>query len=536
MRTALECRTAVELFELGVAEFPESPAIFYFESEISQRELLRDVTALAWALQAKCGVNPGDRVAIMMQNIPPMVITYWAAWLIGAIVTPVNVMSRPRELLHQLNDSGSVVLVCQEAFFETVAGIRAGAPLVHIVTVSELDYLDDVPPSLRHVERITCPDAFDFTTLMRDYEGEAVNRAAPSATSPALIMYTSGTTGLPKGAVVTHGGFVYNAVVWKEWYHLDASDVVVAAAPLFHITGLMGSLAASRAAKAPLILAYRFDAGELLRLIERWRGTWIVASLTAFIAMLEHPDLPVRDLTSLGKAASGGAPVSSAVVDRFEAATGIYVHNAYGLTETASAILLVPLGTRSPASEEDGSLAVGVPVFGAAARIVPLEDGDEVSDDGVGELWLRGPTVTPGYWENPSATSDAMRDGWFRTGDVAKRDIEGWIWIVDRVKDMIISSGYKVWPREVEDVLYAHPAVLEAGVVGVADAYRGERVEAFVVLRRGFEALDIDDLEAHCRENLAAYKIPREFHLMEELPKTASGKTLRRELRGRVSE
>lgn len=521
----------VDLCEQASIDTPERPSMFYFDTEISHREASSAAHALGRALHEECGISSGTRVALMMQNIPQMVISLHAVWLLGAIVTPVNVMSKPSELKHQLNDSGATAIICQESFYDVVRSIFVDTEIKHIITVSELDYLDDIPVVLSTSRRWECPTALRYMDLIEAYWNSVCLPASRDLSSPALLTYTSGTTGTPKGAINTHGAIAYSAGVWKRWYDLGPNDVAVAAAPLFHITGFMGHFAASRAAMAPLLLGFRFDAGEILRLIERWRGSWIVAPLTAYIALLEHPDLKKRDLTSLTKVASGGAPVSPSVVARFEDSTGLYIHNAYGMTETTSATILVPLGKRAPTGA-DGALSIGVPVPGADVRIANFEDGSDAAPGEAGELLIRGPMVVPGYWHNETETKKAIQDGWLHTGDVAVRDAAGWHWIVDRLKDVIISSGFKVWPREVEDALYQHPAVAEAAVVGMPDRYRGERVEAFVVLKHSCET-NVAELTTHCRATLSNYKVPRGVHIVSELPKTATGKILRRELRAR---
>jgi long-chain acyl-CoA synthetase len=306
-------------------------------------------------------------------------------------------------------------------------------------------------------------------------------------------------------------------------------------APLFHITGLVCHMATARMSMTPLLLLYRFEAGEILRLIEHWRGSYIIGPLTAFIAMLEHADFGARDLSSLTKVASGGAPVYPAVVERWENATGVYMHNTYGLTETAAPSHLVPAGARSPLDAESGALSVGVPVPGTLSKIVSVDGGGEVAPGETGEIWTKGPAVTPGYWGRPEDSARAVSDGWLRTGDVGKQDAEGWFYLIDRIKDMINVSGYKVWPREVEDALYRHPAVQEASVVGVPDDYRGETVRAYVALKPGAHATP-EELIVHCRANLAVYKAPRQVVFVEEIPKTLTGKALRRELRERARE
>src|SRR2546428_128468 len=272
---------------------------------------------------------------------------------------------------------------------------------------------------------------------------------------------------------------------------------------------------------------------EALRLTERWRATFTVGAITVFIAMANHPDGARRNLTSLRKVYSGGAPVSPAVVHRFREVTGAYIHNIYGMTETTSPSHAVPLGVEAPVDPTTGALAVGVPVPGAEARIVDLGSGTrEMGPEEVGEIVIRGPMVVAGYWGKPEETANAIRQGWLHTGDVGKRDASGWFYLVDRKKDLIVASGYKVWPREVEDVLYEHPAVREAAVRRISDPYRGETVKAFVALKGGWEGtVTATDLIGFCRERLAAYKYPREVEIVDEVPKTPSGKFLRRALR-----
>lgn len=526
---------ALRLFEEGDRVSPDSPAFHYFDATITHGEGARVAHGFAAALQQELGVAPGHRVALMMQNIPQMPMAVHATWLAGGVVTPVNVMNQSRELKHQLRDCGAEVLVCHESMVPVAESVRATTPLRHVVTVNELDYLTAPPPILAGVRRQAHPGTIAFHDLVTAHDGERVAVRPPAPESAALLTYTSGTTGLPKGAVNSHRAVAHNAEVWRAWYRLHPGDVTVALAPLFHITGLMGHMMAARASGSPMVLACRFDAGEMLRLIQRWRGTWAVGSLTAFIALMQHPDFGKTDLSSLTKVASGGAPVAPAVVQRFEAATGAYVHNAYGMTETTSTALLVPFGSRAPVDEDAGALSVGVPVAGAETRIVDLDTGVDVPHGLPGELLIRGPMVASGYWGRPGDTKAAMGDGWLRTGDVAVRDGDGWHWIIDRVKDVIIVSGYKVWPREVEDVLYEHPAVAEASVVGGTDAYKGERVIAHVVLRGGTHA-SAQDITRHCRANLAAYKAPSAVEFHEVLPKTLTGKILRRELRAASGE
>jgi long-chain acyl-CoA synthetase len=293
--------------------------------------------------------------------------------------------------------------------------------------------------------------------------------------------------------------------------------LALAIAPLFHITGLIGHLAVGMLTGMPLALAYRFDAGEALRLAERHGATYTVAAITAFNALLRHDG---GDLPRLRKVYSGGAPIAPALADAFEQRFGAYIHNIYGLTETTSPSHCVPASRRAPVDPATGALSIGVPVFDTDSRIVG-DDGRELGPGEVGEILTRGPQVVPGYWG-----LDTFEE--LATGDVGFMDADGWFYLVDRKKDQINASGFKVWPREVEDALYEHPAVAEVAVVGVPDEYRGETVKAFVVLARDATA---DELTAFARERLAPYKIPREIAFTAELPKTSTGKILRRALR-----
>jgi long-chain acyl-CoA synthetase len=523
-------RDGVELFERGAAERPDDPAILYFDTAISHRDAAAHAHAFAAALRDDLGLRPGDRVALMLQNVPQMTFAIHAVWLLGGIVTTVNPMSKRRELLHQFTDAGVRVVVCLESLHDVVASARDETPVEHIVTASELDFLDETPAVLATATRRETPGAWSFAEMVQAHAGERVEPLRRRRDDPAFLTYTSGTTGVPKAAINSHVAIAHNAETMTRWYDLTPRDVVVAMAPLFHITGLVCHLATAKRSGAPLLLLHRFEPGEILRLIERWRGTFIIGPLTAFIAMLEHPDFPERDLASLTKVASGGAPVYPSVVERWEQATGVYLHNTYGLTETAAPSHLVPFGRRAPTDPDSGALSVGVPTPGTSSKIVDPDSGDELVPGEVGEILTRGPQVTRGYWQRPDETAAAIEDGWLHTGDVGKRTEDGWFFIVDRIKDMINASGYKVWPRDVEDVLYQHPAVLEACVVGVPDDYRGESVRAYVALRDGAHVTPGELIE-HCRSLMAVYKAPREVVLIDTIPKTQTGKALRRELR-----
>jgi long-chain acyl-CoA synthetase len=526
----LEHASALAMFDRAVQRAGDRPAIRYFDAELTWADVDRLAGALAVGLR-ELGIEPGDRVAVYLQNVPQFLIAMVATWKAGAIMVSVNPMYKARELEEILGDSGAKGLVALESLYgDVAAGVVGGTDVCAIVTTSPLDFVDGEPPAaLAGIDRARHDGTHDLLELARAHEGEQPEPVELGPDDVAYLTYTSGTTGPPKGAMNTHRNVVFNAQVYRDWIRLGKDDSVFAAAPLFHITGLIGHAAIAMLVPIPLVLFHRFEPGLALEQAERQRPTFTIAAITAFIAMLNHKDGESRDLSSLGKVYSGGAPIPAATVEAFEERFGPYIHNIYGLTETTSPSHAVPLDRRAPVDESSGALSVGVPVFNTVVRIVG-EDGEELPPGEIGEFVTSGPQVVPGYWEKPEETENALPGGALKTGDVGFMDEDGWFYLVDRKKDQINASGYKVWPREVEDVLYGHPAVREAAVVGVPDEYRGETVKAFVSLKEGASA-DADELIAFCKERMAAYKYPRQVEVIDEIPKTATGKILRRELR-----
>lgn len=490
----------------AAAERPDAVAVQDWErGAITYSELAADAEALSWAL-AERGLGPGLRLAVMLQNVAEYLSLQWAAWRLGAILVPLNPMWKAREIAYHLRDSGASGVV-----HGTEARAEVEAALAEVRTGFRLD-------------------GEAVRTLVRECRGRSAKPVRVRPEDPAYLTYTSGTTGDPKGAINTHGNVAYSATMYCTWMALGPEDVNLAAAPLCHITGLIAGMAVSILARMPLVLIGRFDAARAVEAMEHHRVSFTVAALTAYLALLDQPGLASRRLGGLCKAYSGGAPVSPAVVERFEAATGAYIHPVYGLTETTSPSHATPLGTRSPVDAETAALACGLPLPSTHCRVVDVVSREEVPPGEVGELAIRGPMVVPGYWGRPEATEHTFPDGWLHTGDVGKMDSQGWFYVVDRVKDMINAAGYKVWPREVEDVLYQHPAVREAAVVGVPDSYRGETVKAYVALR---EPVAEQELIGFCKARMAAYKYPRLVEVVDEVPKTTTGKFLRRALRSR---
>lgn len=528
----LPTQTAIDQFRATALSYPDQPAVYYFETPWRFGDLDRLSNSLAVALQQR-GLLPGQRVALVLQNMPQFWLAQLAVWKAGGIVVPLNPMFKARELEYYLHDSGAVALIALTSYCQPdVRQVVAQSQVHTLITTHDLDMLGagPRPASLRDIETATPPDTLDLLELCAAYPDAADPHVPLTPDDIAYLVYTSGTTGPSKGAMNSHRNVAFNAEVYRVWMDLGPGDVIVGMAPLFHITGLIAHLALAGLTGRPLILAYRFDAGEWLRLIERWRGTFTCAAITAFNALMNHPDIQRRDLSSFRKAYSGGAPVAPALVQQFETLTGAYIYNIYGLTETTSPSHATPLGRRAPVDPDTGALSVGVPIPNTVVRVVDVETGQPVPPRSLGEFVTYGPGVVSGYWQKPEASRQTIRDGWLYTGDIGRMDEQGWFYLVDRKKDMIIASGFKVWPREVEDILYQHPAVREAAVVGAPDPYRGETVKAYVSLKPG-ASLTPDALIQFCRDRLAAYKYPRQVEIVAEIPKTATGKILRRAFR-----
>ena len=352
-----------------------------------------------------------------------------------------------------------------------------------------------------------------------------------AADDTAFLTYTSGTTGPPKGAMNTHANVRFNGQAYREWCSLRLGRRA-RRRPAFHITGLIAHIATSLLIAAPLVLFHRFEPSLGIDVIKEHQPTFTVGSITVFIALMNAPNAEPDALKSLGKIWSGGAPDPPSTVKAFSSAFGQYIHNIYGLTETTSPSHGVQYGVEAPVDEASGALSVGAPIYNTVVQILD-DEGKELPPGEVGEIVTeQGPQVVAGYWNKPEETQNAIPGGSLHTGDVGYMDAQGWFYIVDRKKDQINAGGYKVWPREVEDVLYEHEAVREAAVVGVPDEYRGETVKAFVSLRPG-KTVTEEELIAFAKGRLAAYKYPRQIEFLDEVPKTVTGKLLRRELRGR---
>jgi long-chain acyl-CoA synthetase len=532
----IEYPSALAMFRASVERAPDTVAIRYFDGSLTLREVDEQTDALAAGLLAR-GFAPGDRLAVYLQNVPQFVLGMVAAWKAGGIMVSVNPMNRARELTYLLNDSGATMLLCHDDLYEQVAReVVPGSAVRTVLTTSALEYQTRADPRLfAGLERTRPEGTEDLSEVIAAHRAEVPPPVSPTLDDVAFLTYTSGTTGVPKGAMNTHRNVVFTAQVYRDWVGVGgpAGDVVLGVAPLFHITGLIGHIAVSMLAPATLVLAYRFHPEVMLDTIREHRPTFTIGAITVFIALLNTPGMAREDFESFLRVYSGGAPIAPSVLEQFEKATGHYIYQGYGLTETTSPSHCGPPGVEAPVDPASGALSVGLPVFNTVVRIVD-DEGKDLPVGQIGELLTAGPQVVAGYWGKPEETARSLPGGALHTGDVGFMDEQGWFYLVDRKKDMINAAGYKVWPREVEDVLYGHPAVREAAVVGVPDSYRGETVRAYVSLKPGASATP-EELITFCKERMAAYKYPRQLELVDELPKTVTGKILRRELRDQAA-
>lgn len=522
--------TILAAFLSAVKEKPSATAIHYYDGALTYLQLDDASDKLAKSL-LNSGFGVGDRLGLCLQNNPAFVIGMLAAWKAGGAVVALSPMYKARELRHLLCDSGVRAILCLDDIYnDVIKPVLENNDLdISLVVIASASDYKAVIDDRVEASAWQCSKTPKTETLQNIVSSEAEDAflplRAPSADDLALLVYTSGATGKPKGAMLTHGNLRFAAQAYQEWVGLTPDDLILGIAPLFHVTGIVGHVALSLITACPLILMHRFTPEVVIETIREKRPTFTIGAITAFMSLMQVRGANRSDFTSFRAVYTGGAPVSPATAQSFEDFSGIYLYNAFGMTETCSPTHLVPLGSRAPVDEATGAISIGVPIFNTCVRVID-DEGRVAKPGDLGEIVDCGPQVMKGYWQQPQATTEAVRDGWLCTGDVGFMDEQGWFYLLDRKKDMIVVSGYKVWPREVEDVLYSHPAVREAVVIGIADEYCGEVVKAVVSLQPGANP-SVEDLILFCKDNLAAYKYPRVLEVVHDLPKSASGKLLR---------
>jgi len=520
-------------FAAAVRAAPGAAAIRYFGTTLSWSELDHASDAVAALLVAR-GFAPGDRLALCLQNDPAFVIGLLGAWKAGGVAALVSPMSKQRELEFAVADYAPTALLALDDLYEEVIRAvlaRPGNTVHTVITASPLDGQPQPDGRLFDGAVARRPgDTLDLGALVASYAGSPPALVPPRPDEVAVLAPSSGTTGAPKAAMLTHGSLAHNAQTYRDWTGLRPGEPILATAPLFHVTGLVGAVLLAFVLRSPLVLTHRFHPGVVLDAVRAHRPAFTVAAVTAYIALADEPGTGPADLASLRLRLCGGSPLPPEVADRIEAELGGYLHNVYGQTESSSPTHMVPPGLRAPVHPDTGVLSVGLPVFDTAVTV--LDEGRPVPVGEIGELMTSGPQIAPGYWRRPAETAEVFTAAGMRTGDVGLMDPDGWFYVVDRSTDLINAAGYKVWPHEVEQVLTQHPAVREAAVVAIADDYRGQSTRAYVALQPGTGATEVELIE-YCRRQMAAYKYPREVEIVTALPRTATGKLMRRALRGR---
>ncbi|MBB3112661.1 long-chain acyl-CoA synthetase [Paenibacillus phyllosphaerae] len=534
-----------DLLQHSATVFPDHGALEFFGKTTTYRELQRAATAMAAALQAS-GIGKGDRVAVMLPNCPQTVIAYFGALMAGAVVVMTNPLYVERELAHQLKDSGACAIILLDVLYPRLAKVRGEVPeegplpqLKRVIVTSIQDALPfpkNILYPLKQTGAMKPPKIaygqnglVSYKRFMRSGKTFAQVDVEPSS-DLALLQYTGGTTGQAKGVMLTHRNLIANTKQNAAWCNRlqDGKERFLAALPLFHVFGLTVLMNQAVLRGGLLLLLPRFVPDMVLESIRKHRPTVFPGAPTMYVAIMNAPNAHKYDLSSIQACVSGAAPLPLEVQQRFEELTGGKLIEGYGLTEASPVTHANPLWGRRKTG------TIGLPLPGTDAKVVDRQTGETLPSGEVGELLVRGPQVMAGYWERPEATAEVLRDGWLQTGDLATMDEEGYFVIVGRQKDVIIAGGFNIYPREIEEVLYEHPAVREAAVIGVHDPYRGETVKAFIVLAQGRQ-VSAAQLDLWCRERLAAFKVPHAYEYRDELPMSMIGKVLHRKLKEETS-
>jgi long-chain acyl-CoA synthetase len=537
------------LIDYVTSHYPSHTAFIYYGTKITYAQFSHYANCFAIELH-HLGVKKGDRVAISLPNIPQYPFAFYGALKAGAVVVPTNPLYTEREVQYQLADSGARVMVVLDALYPVVRAVRKQTALEHVIVTSAADFLPPLlrtiyplsqrgtrqpEPHLTHKELHDDPTLHVMHTILEAHswgKAAALNPSEPvEASDLAALQYTGGTTGLSKGAMLTHRNLLANTVQTRSWFPQarEGEEVMLCAAPFFHSYGLTVCMNVSILLAATMVLVPRFKPKDVLKTIRRYHPTLFPAIPTMYLAIMHEADRRPEDLGSIKFCISGAAPLPAKVQSDFEAITHGKLVEGYGLSEAGTVTHCNPL------TDECRNGSIGLPLPGVDAAIVNQETGESVPVGELGEIVVKGPNIMRGYWNREEETKTIFHDGWLRTGDLGKMDEDGYFYMVERAKDMIIASGFKVYPREVEEVLFHHPAVAEAAVTSAPDAYRGETVATFVVLKPGVEASEKtrQELVQYCKQELAPFKVPKIVEFRESLPKSLIGKVIRRELRAK---
>jgi long-chain acyl-CoA synthetase len=516
----------------SVNQFPDKTALIFIDSRISYKQLDDMVNRFANAL-IDLGVKPGDKVAMLMPNMPQLVAATYGAWRAGAVVIMNNPLYTDKELEYQFNNSESSFLITLDLLGPRMIALKPKTPIKHIVVAHIRDHLRFPKKQLlpivakdKHRNIPPTPNVYEWMDVLKKYP--ATNPNIPvDFESLASLQYTGGTTGVSKGVMLTHANLVKNVQQTLAFFpgFNRGENTLLGTLPFFHSFGLTTCMNISIWMGWTDVLIPRPEPEALLEAVHKYKVNFFPAVPTMYVGVLNHPKASQYNLTSIKGCFSGAAPLPIEVIKEFESKTGSQICEGYGLSETS------PVATTNPFGGVTKVGSVGLPVPDTDIKIVDLIDGQKEMPVGEsGEIIIKGPQVTSGYYKMPEETAIAIRDGWLYTGDIGKMDEDGYFYIVDRKKDMIIAGGYNIYPREIDEVLFEHPKILEACAVGIPDPYRGETVKAFVVLKPG-ETMTAEEVIKYCQEKLAKYKVPKMVEFMTSLPKSGVGKILRKELR-----
>lgn len=515
------------IIEHHIDRFADKTAIIFLNHEdmreierLSYGGLWQKANSLAAGLR-ELGIRKGDRVATLLPNSPSLIVSYYGIWMAGASITPCNAMAKDKEIEYQLTDSGACILIAADTLGEVASSVagRLGVRLI-LASVGE------------KTNRGMIKDALSFEELVSSGRDRPSDFTIDAAEDMAVLLYTGGTTGVPKGAILTHRNIVANTMQFAHWYDFrPGGETCVCTIPMSHSGGMSGVMNVPLYAGATLIVMKRFFAEPVAKAIEKYGATRFFGVPTMYVALLNNECARECNMSSLKACRTNAAPLPVAVKQAFDQLLGKEVLvEGYGLTETS------PLTHANPLQKPKAG-SIGIPLPDTDCKIVDLQTGEDLGIGCEGELVVRGPQVMKGYWNKPEATANAMKNRWFHTGDVASMDEEGYFFIVDRLKDMIICGGYKIWPREVEEVLYTHPKIRMAMVVGVPDDYYGEVPKAFIVPKDDSAGnITSEEVIAFCKKNMSSYKMPRIVEFCNELPISAAGKVLRRLVRDKERE
>jgi long-chain acyl-CoA synthetase len=528
--------TLSQALKQTAADFARSTALDFFGKRIAYQDLNRLVGRFALGLK-NLGVVPGDRVALLLPNIPQVVIANFAIWRLGAVTSPANPLYTERELRHQLNDSSATVLIALDLLLPRLDKVVPQTSIREVIVCHINDYLPFpknllVPLVKKDMYRAITPrdHLYQFVDVIKDARGEETGDKA-NWDSLAALLYTGGTTGVSKGVMLTHANLSVNVQQSKMWFSEleEGRSSILAVFPFFHSAGFTGIQNMCAFCGFTDVLVPRPEPKVIIDIMKKAKPEFVPGVPTIYTGLLNTPAFRQMDHSKIKLFVAGAAPLAKETIKDLKALTGKGITNIYGLTETS------PIATATPSTALNRTGTVGVPLPGTDMRIVNLEDGTtEMPVGESGEVTFKGPQVMQGYYNRPGETDAVLKDGWLYTGDIGYVDEDGFLTLVDRKKDMIIASGFNIYPNEIDDILFEHPKILEACTIGVPDEYRGETVKAFVVCKQG-ETISEDELIAYCRTKLASYKVPKKIEFIDELPKTAIGKFLRRELRERES-